>query len=48
MAANRLYQEEGLVRRETNVYAFEVKAEDMEEYRQKTMGQGLKRVGKME
>ena len=48
VAANRLYQEEGFVRRETNVYAFEVKAEDMEEYRQKTMGQGLKRVGKME
>ena len=48
VAANRLYQEEGFARRETNVYAFEVKAEDMEEYRQKTMGQGLKRVGKME
>ncbi len=48
VAANRLYQEEGFIRRETNVYAFEVKPEDMEEYRRKTLGQGLKRVGEVD
>lgn len=48
VAANRLYQEEGFVRRETNVYAFEVKPEELEEYRRKTLGQGLKRIGKVE
>lgn len=48
VAANRLYQEEGFIRRETNVYAFEVKPEDMEEYRRKTLGQGMKRVGEVD
>lgn len=48
VAANRLYQEEGFIRRETNVYAFEVKPEDMEEYRRKTLGQGLKRMGEVD
>ena len=45
VAANRLYQHEGFERRETNVYAFEVREEDIEAYKNATNGQRLKCVG---
>lgn len=47
VAANRLYQHEGFEQRETNVYAFEVRPEDIGEYKNATGGQRLKRVGKL-
>lgn len=44
VAANRLYQHEGFQQKETNVYTFDVKAEDIAEYRRDVEEQHLKKV----